>query len=116
MSSHRNAKLGLAGRYALVCAIGEGLSLKAAAAAFSWKVLKRAGISRPPKPAREPANRYEWPCPRDLHRGCSQRVLRRRLIRERGRRGSLATPQAAICTAILLTPRPTTSLRSWDRR
>jgi transposase InsO family protein len=31
-----------------------------------WKVLKRAGISRPPKPIKEPANRYEWPCPGDL--------------------------------------------------
>ena len=29
-------------------------------------MLKRAGISRPPRPAREPANRYEWPCPGDL--------------------------------------------------
>jgi transposase InsO family protein len=140
MSFHRNAKLGLAGRYALVCAIDGGMTLKAAAAAFSvspatahrwwhrwleageearatlsclfdrssrprrsprqlapelaaaicacrqetgwgprlvagatgfchstvWKVLKRAGISRPPRPAREPANRYEWPCPGDL--------------------------------------------------
>src|SRR5436190_23966166 len=35
MSNHRNAKLGLAGRYALVCAIEDGLTLKAAAAAFS---------------------------------------------------------------------------------
>src|SRR5881628_2169733 len=35
MSFHRNAKLGLAGRYALVCAIEGGMSLKAAAAAFS---------------------------------------------------------------------------------
>ena len=35
MSFHRNAKLGLAGRYALVCAIEEGMTLKAAAAAFS---------------------------------------------------------------------------------
>jgi hypothetical protein len=34
MSFHRNAKLGLAGRYALVCAIQEGLTLKAATAAF----------------------------------------------------------------------------------
>lgn len=140
MSSHRNAKLGLAGRYALVCAVAGGVSLKAAAAAFNvspatahrwwhrwleageearatlaclfdrssrprrsprqlapeleraicacrqqtgwgprlvaaatgfahstvWKVLKRAGISRPPRAAREPANRYEWPCPGDL--------------------------------------------------
>src|SRR5215203_6969042 len=140
MYLHANAKLGLAGRLALVRAVEEGLSLKAAAAAFSvspatahrwwhrwleageearaslsclldrscrphrsprqlapelaericecrrrtgwgprlvagatgfahstvWKVLRRAGISRPPRPAREPANRYEWPCPGDL--------------------------------------------------
>ncbi len=140
MTLHRNAKLGLAGRYALVCAIAGGMSLKAAAAAFSvspatahrwwhrwleageearrtlsclfdrssrpqrsprqlasqleeaicacrretgwgprlvagatgfahstvWKVLKRAGISRPPRTVKEPANRYEWPCPGDL--------------------------------------------------
>jgi transposase InsO family protein len=140
MSFHRNAKLGLAGRYALVCAVEGGMSLKAAAAAFSvspatahrwwhrwidagedaraslaclldrssrpqhsprllapelaeaicacrrrtgwgprlvagatgfchsrvWKVLHRAGISRPPRQPREPANRYEWPCPGDL--------------------------------------------------
>ena len=140
MSFHRNAKLGLAGRYALVCAISEGMTLKAAAAAFSvspatahrwwhrwrdaseearttlsclfdrssrplrsprqlapdlaeaicacrrktgwgprlvagatgfchstvWKVLRRAGISRPARPVREPANSYEWPCPGDL--------------------------------------------------
>jgi transposase InsO family protein len=31
-----------------------------------WKLLKRAGISRPPRPLREPANRYEWPCPGEL--------------------------------------------------
>ena len=140
MSFHRNAKLGLAGRHALVCAVEDGLSLKRAAAAFSvspatahrwwhrwsgsseearrslsclldrssrpcrsprqlapelaeqicacrretgwgprlvagatgfahstvWKVLKRAGISRPPRAVREPANSYEWPCPGDL--------------------------------------------------
>jgi transposase InsO family protein len=140
MSFHRNAKLGLAGRYALVSAIASGMTLKAAAAAFSvspatahrwwhrwleageearaslsclldrssrphrsprqlapelveaicecrrrtgwgprlvagatgfahstvWKALRRAGISRPPKPTREPTNRYEWPCPGDL--------------------------------------------------
>ena len=35
MSNHRNAKLGLAGRYALVCAIEEGMSMKAAEATFS---------------------------------------------------------------------------------
>jgi transposase InsO family protein len=140
MSFHRNAKLGLAGRYALVSAIAGGMTLKAAAAAFGvspatahrwwhrwqdageearatlsclfdrssrphrsprqlvpeleqaicecrrrtgwgprlvagatgfahstvWKVLKRAGISRTPRPAKEAANSYEWPCPGDL--------------------------------------------------
>jgi transposase InsO family protein len=140
MVLHANAKLGLAGRFALVRAIEEGMTLKAAAAAFSvspatahrwwhrwldageearrtlsclfdrssrprrspkqlapeleeaicacrretgwgprlvagatgfahstvWKVLRRAGISRRPAAAREPANRYEWPCPGDL--------------------------------------------------
>ncbi|MBA3366545.1 MAG: transposase, partial [Actinobacteria bacterium] len=140
MYLHANAKLGLAGRLALVRAIEDGLSLKAAAVAFSvspatahrwwhrwleaseearatlaclfdrssrprrsprllaanlqericacrretgwgprlvagatgfahstvWKVLKRAEISRPPRAAKEPANRYEWPCPGDL--------------------------------------------------
>jgi transposase InsO family protein len=140
MYLHANAKLGLAGRFALVKAVEEGMSLKAAAAAFSvspatahrwwhrwleaseearrtlvclfdrssrprrspqrlapeleevicacrrqtgwgprlvagatgfahstvWKVLKRAGISRPPRAGKEPANRYEWPCPGDL--------------------------------------------------
>ena len=35
MSFHRNAKLGLAGRHALVSAIAGGMTLKAAAAAFS---------------------------------------------------------------------------------
>jgi transposase len=34
MSFHRNAKLGLVGRYALVCAIGDGISFRAAAATF----------------------------------------------------------------------------------
>jgi transposase InsO family protein len=140
MSIHRNAKLGLAGRHALVRSIESGMTLKAAAAAFSvspatahrwwhrwaeageearatlsclcdrssrplrsprqlapelaqaicscrlqtgwgprlvagatgfchstvWKVLRRAGLSRPPRATREPANRYEWPCPGDL--------------------------------------------------
>ena len=136
MYVHANAKLGPAGRFALVRAIEEGLTLKAAAAAFSvspatahrwwhrwldgdrqpsalldrssrphrsprllsaelaericecrrqtgwgprlvagatgfahstvWKVLKRAGISRPPRPSKQPENRYEWPCPGDL--------------------------------------------------
>jgi transposase InsO family protein len=140
MYLHANAKLGLAGRHALVSAIAGGMTLRAAAAAFSvspatahrwwhrwleaseearstlsclfdrssqphrsprqlapefeeaicecrrrtgwgprlvagatgfahstvWKVLRRAGISRPPKRPLEPANSYEWPCPGDL--------------------------------------------------
>ena len=140
MYLHANAKLGLAGRLALVGAIERGMTLKRAAACFSvspatahrwwhrwqdaseearatlsclfdrssrprrsprmlavdvqericacrretgwgprlvagatgfahstvWKVLKRAGISRRPRAAKEPANRYEWPCPGDL--------------------------------------------------
>jgi transposase InsO family protein len=140
MHLHANAKLGLAGRLALVRAIEDGLSLQQAAACFQvspatahrwwhrwldageearrslsclfdrssrprrsprqlapeleqaicacrrktgwgprlvagatgfahstvWKVLKRAGISRAPSAAKEPANRYEWPCPGDL--------------------------------------------------
>src|SRR5438128_8843064 len=136
MYLHANAKLGLAGRLALVRAIEDGLSMKAAAAAFSvspatahrwwhrwlaggrraeglfdrssrphrsprllaaelqericdcrrktgwgprlvagatgfahstvWKVLQRAGLSRRARAAKEPANRYEWPCPGDL--------------------------------------------------
>ena len=136
MYLHANAKLGLAGRLALVGAIEAGMSLRAAAACFSvspatahrwwhrwleggcqasalldrssrphrsprllttesqericdcrretgwgprlvagatgfahstvWKVLRRAGLSRRPRTAKEPANRYEWPCPGDL--------------------------------------------------
>jgi transposase InsO family protein len=30
------------------------------------RTLQRHGYSRQPKPRREPANRYEWPCPGDL--------------------------------------------------
>ena len=140
MHVHRNARLGLAGRRALVHAIAGGCTLREAAATFNvsaatahrwwhrwrsasdverrslsclfdrssrptrsprrlapelelaicdcrektgwgprlvagatgfahstvWKVLRRFGLSRPPRAAREPANRYEWPCPGDL--------------------------------------------------
>jgi transposase InsO family protein len=49
---------------------GWGPRLVAATTGFAhstvWKVLRRAGISRPPRPTREPANSYEWPCPGDL--------------------------------------------------
>jgi transposase InsO family protein len=49
---------------------GWGPRLVAGATGFAhstvWKVLRRAGISRPPRAKKEPANRYEWPCPGDL--------------------------------------------------
>jgi transposase InsO family protein len=136
MLVHANAKLGLAGRLALVRAVDDGLTMRAAGAAFrvspatahrwwhrwidggrqpeslldrssrarcsprllapelaericacrretGWgprlvagatgfahstvsRVLWRAGLSRREGAIREPANRYEWPCPGDL--------------------------------------------------
>ena len=49
---------------------GWGPRLVAAATGFAhstvWNVLRRAGISRPARPAKEPANSYEWPCPGEL--------------------------------------------------
>ena len=140
MELHRNAKLGLSGRFALVQARASGMSVREVARRFSvspatvsrwscrwraaseeerrslvclfdrssrpkrmprllpareqwricaarrqtgWgprlltvrtghphstisKVLKRNGISRPPRLPREPERRYEWPCPGDL--------------------------------------------------
>jgi transposase InsO family protein len=49
---------------------GWGPRLVAGATGFAhstvWKVLRRFSLSRPERPAREPANRYEWPCPGDL--------------------------------------------------
>ncbi len=48
-------------------ATGWGPRLIAGATGFAhstvWKVLRRAGISRPPRAIKEPPNRYEWPCP-----------------------------------------------------
>jgi transposase len=41
-----------------------------------WRVLRRAGISRPPRPPRELARRYEWPCPGDLLHIDSKRFAR----------------------------------------
>jgi transposase InsO family protein len=140
MKTHRNAKLGLAGRFALVQARAAGLGVREVARRFSvspatvcrwhrrwqcaseeerrtlaclydrssrpqrmprllsrseqaricrarrktgWgprlltvavghphstisKVLRRHGLSRPARAPREPARRYEWPCPGDL--------------------------------------------------
>lgn len=150
MQLHRNAKLGLRGRHELVLAIESGMSLKAAAAAFSvspatahrwwqrwlrasseerrtltcledrssrplrsprmlpaseqaricaarrrtgwgprliagetghphatvWRTLRRAGLSRLPRPLREAPRRYEWPCPGDLLHIDSKRFSR----------------------------------------
>jgi transposase InsO family protein len=49
---------------------GWGPRLVAGATGFAhstvWKVLRRFGLSRPPRVPRESANRYEWPCPGDL--------------------------------------------------
>jgi transposase InsO family protein len=49
---------------------GWGPRLVAGATGFChstvWKVLHRAGLSRPARAPREPAHRYEWPCPGDL--------------------------------------------------
>jgi transposase InsO family protein len=49
---------------------GWGPRLVAGATGFAhstvWKVLRRFGLSRPERSPREPANRYEWPCPGDL--------------------------------------------------
>ena len=140
MNVHGNAKLGPAGRRALVAAIADGASLREAAVGFGvspatahrwwwrwrqaserqrcslacladrssrphhqprrlsaaaearicaarrrtgwgprliagevghphstvWKVLHRHGLSRAPRVGRDPARRYEWPCPGDL--------------------------------------------------
>src|SRR6266545_1876023 len=41
-----------------------------------WRTLRRAGISRPPRPAREQVVRYEWPCPGDLLHIDSKRCVR----------------------------------------
>ncbi len=150
MQLHRNAKLGLRGRCELVLAIESGMSLRAAAAAFSvspatahrwwhrwrdagalerrslsclhdrssrprrcprmlsaaeqaricavrrrsgwgprliagetghphatvWRALRRAGLSRLPRPPREQPRRYEWPCPGDLLHIDSKRFVR----------------------------------------
>jgi transposase InsO family protein len=41
-----------------------------------WRALRREGISRPPRQPREPARRYEWPCPGDLLHIDSKRFVR----------------------------------------
>jgi transposase InsO family protein len=90
MKLHRNAKLGLSGRFALVQACEAGLSVRAVARRFSvspatvsrwscrWRaaseqerrslacLFDRSSLSRPARRGREPERRYEWPCPGDL--------------------------------------------------
>jgi transposase InsO family protein len=71
---HRSPRQLAAAMEERICACrretGWGPRLVAAATGFAhstvWKVLNRAGISRPPRPVKEPANSYEWPCPGDL--------------------------------------------------
>jgi transposase InsO family protein len=41
-----------------------------------WRTLRRAGISRRPKPARDQPRRYEWPCPGDLVHVDTKRFVR----------------------------------------
>jgi transposase InsO family protein len=41
-----------------------------------WRTLRRAGISRPPRPPRERPRLYEWPCPGDLLHVDSKRFAR----------------------------------------
>ena len=41
-----------------------------------WRALRRAGLSRLPRPPREQARRYEWPCPGDLLHIDSKRFSR----------------------------------------
>jgi len=52
------------------CQTGWRPRLVAGATGFAhstvWKVLKRAGISGRARTVKEPANRYEWPCPGEL--------------------------------------------------
>jgi transposase InsO family protein len=41
-----------------------------------WRALRRAGLSRVPRPPREQSRRYEWPCPGDLLHIDSKRFVR----------------------------------------
>ncbi len=66
-----------------------------------WKVLKRAGISRPPKRVNEPANSYEWPCPGDLLHMDVSRYARfqrpgHRVTGDRSRSGRWMRPETRV--------------------
>src|SRR5205814_938898 len=81
MSFYRNAKLGLAGRYALVSAIAGGMTLKAARrpAAHGRQRVRALRASRPPRHRRPlesgpPAPRRRRLCARDRRRPLAARV------------------------------------------
>jgi transposase InsO family protein len=64
------AASGVAATSGVVAGVAAGVSMVGGATGFPHstvsKVLRRAGISRRPRAATEPANRYEWPRPGDL--------------------------------------------------
>jgi len=59
MLLHANAKLGLAGRLALVRVVEDGLSLKAAAAAFNVSPATATQLNRRPAPD-QPRSQRPW--------------------------------------------------------
>jgi transposase InsO family protein len=71
---HRPARLLPAAEQERICAerrrTGHGPRVIAARLGYAhatvWKALRRGGCSRPEPKLREPARRYEWPCPGDL--------------------------------------------------
>jgi transposase InsO family protein len=81
---HRSPRLLPAAEQTQICAArrrsGWGPRLIAGetghAHATVWRALRRAGISRPPRPPREQPRRYEWPCPGDLLHIDSKRFVR----------------------------------------
>lgn len=81
---HRSPRLLSPGEQQRICAArrrsGWGPRLIAGetghAHATVWRALRREGISRPFRQPREPACRYEWPCPGDLLHIDSKRFAR----------------------------------------
>jgi transposase InsO family protein len=81
---HRSPRLLPATEQARICLVrrrtGWGPRLIAGetghAHATVWRALRRAGVSRPPKQAREQTRRYEWPCPGDLLHIDTKRFVR----------------------------------------
>src|SRR5581483_3776097 len=71
---HRSPRMLDVSEQARICAerrrSGHGPRLIAARLGYPhatvWKALRRGGCSRPASKPREPARRYEWPCPGDL--------------------------------------------------